>query len=90
MKYLWQRHSYPERTIEHSPVFFCVVFFLVSLLKSLGMIDGDTKYIDDETMDFLFRQTKTHNTTTSSIVRNQEIPETPPPPESKFVYTVPS
>ena len=41
------------------------------------MIDGDTKYIDDEAMDFVFRQTKTHNTTTSSIVRNQGIPETP-------------
>ena len=91
MKYLWQRHSYPEKTMEHSPVFFCFLFFvLVSLLKSLGMIDGDTKYIDDEAMDFLFRQTKTHNTTTSSIVRNQGIPETPPPPKSKFVYTVPS
>ena len=42
------------------------------------MIDGDTKYIDDEVMDFVFRQTKTHNTTTSSIIRNQGIPETPP------------
>ena len=48
------------------------------------MIDGDTKYLDDEAMDFVFRQTKTHNRTTSSIVRNQGIPETPP--ESKFVY----
>ena len=85
MKYLWQRHSYPKRTMEHSPVF---LFFLVSLLKSLGIIDGDTKYIDDEAMDFVFKQTKTHNTTTSSIVRNQGIPETPP--KSKFVYTVPS
>ena len=73
MKYLWQRHSYSERTMEHSPI------FLVSLLKSLGMIDGDTEYIDDEAMDFVFRQTKTHNTTTSSIVRNQGIPETLPP-----------
>ena len=41
------------------------------------MIDGDTKYPDDEAMDFVFRQTKTHNTTTSSIIRNQGIPETP-------------
>ena len=56
------------------------------------MIDGDTKYLNDEAMDFVFRQTKAHNTTTSSIVRNQGIPETPSPspPESKFVYTVPS
>ena len=44
------------------------------------MIDGDTKYLNDEAMDFVFRQTKTHNTTTSSIVRNQGIPEPPPPP----------
>ena len=84
MKYLWLRHSYPERTMEHSPV------FLASLLKSLGMIDGDTKYPDDEAMDLVFRQTKTYNTTPSSIVRNQGIPETPLPPESKFVYKVPS
>ena len=51
------------------------------------MIDVDTKYID-EAMDFVFKQTKTHNTTTSSIVRNHGIPETLP--KSKFVYTVPS
>ena len=74
-QYLWQRHSYPERTMEHSPA-----FFLVSLLKSLGRIDGDTNYLDDEAMDFVFRQTKTYNTTTSSVVRNQGIPETPTPP----------
>ena len=54
------------------------LFFLLSLLKSLGMIDGDTKYPDDEVMDFVFRQTKTHNTTNSSIVHNQGIPETLP------------
>ena len=48
------------------------------------MIDGDTKYIDDDVMDFVFKQTKTHNTTTSSIVCNQGIPETP---KSKFVYS---
>ena len=42
------------------------------------MIDVDTKYIDDEAMDFVFKQTKTHNTTTSSILRNHGIPETPP------------
>ena len=53
------------------------------------MIDVDTKYIDDEAMDFMFKQTKTHNTTTSSIVRNHGIPETPPS-KSKFVYPVPS
>ena len=58
-------------------------FFLISLLKSLGMIDVDTKYIDDEAMDFVFKQTKT-----SSIVRNHGIAETLP--KSKFVYTVPS
>ena len=61
--------------MEHSPVFLC--FFLVSLLKSLGMINGDTKYIDDEAMDFVFKQTKTHNTTTSSIVCKEGILETP-------------
>ena len=80
MKYLWQRHSYPERTMEHSPFFFVLFFVLISLLKSLGMIDVDTKYIDDEAMDFVFKETKTHNTPTSSIVRNHVIPETPPPP----------
>ena len=68
--------------MEHSPV-FCLFVFLISLLKSLGMIDVDTKYIDDEAMDFVFKQTKT-----SSIVRNHGIPETLP--KSKFVYTVPS
>ena len=41
------------------------------------MIDVDKKYIDDEAMDFVFKQTKPHNTTTSSIVRNHGIPETP-------------
>ena len=50
------------------------------------MIDGDTKYLDDEVMDFVFRQTKTHDTTTSSIVRNQGIPETPPP-QSQSLFT---
>ena len=65
---------------------------VISLLKSLGMIDGDgdTKYLDDEAMDFVFRQTKAHNTTTSSIVRNQGIPETsppPPPPQSQSLFT---
>ena len=44
------------------------------------MIEVDTKYIDDEAMDFVLKQTKTHNTTTLSIVRNHGIPETPPPP----------
>ena len=73
--------------MEHSPVFL-LLFFLISLLKSLGMIDVDTKYIDDEAMDFVFKQTKTHNTTTSSIVRNHGIPETLS--KSKFVYTIPS
>ena len=52
------------------------------------MIDVDTKYIDDEAMDFVFKQTETQNTTTTSIVRNHGIPETPR--KSKFVYTVPS
>ena len=52
MKYLWQQHSYPEQTMGHSPV------FLVLLLKSLGIIDGDTKYLDDEVMDYVFRPQK--------------------------------
>ena len=73
---LWQRHRYPKRTIEYSPA------FLVSLLKALGMIDGDSKYLNDEAMDFVFRQQRPAVQQPSSIVLNQGVPETPP--ESKY------
>ena len=52
-------------------------FFFVSLLKALRMIDGDSKYLDDEVMDFVFRQQRLAVLQSSSIVLNQGVPEIP-------------
>ena len=50
--------------------------FFVSLLKALRMIDGDSKYLNDEVMDFVFRQERLAVLQPSSIVLNQGVPET--------------